>query len=154
MYHVLTEKDKKYLEFAAYGGKLFSTCSRRQYMAIVLGRDGRVLGTGYNGAPPGMKHCVDGGCPRAREQAEGTGHGTGYDNCIAIHAEQNALLYSDRTAREGGTIYVNGPPCFGCAKEIANSGVRRVVYQDDPNYKDMPRVKQFLQDAGIKVVSW
>jgi dCMP deaminase len=150
---MLTEKDRKYMEWAAYGGKLFSTCSRRQYMAIIIGRDGRVLGTGYNGAPPGMRHCVDGGCPRA-QRAEGDGHGTGYDDCIAIHAEQNALLYSDRTARMGGTLYINGPPCFGCAKEIANSGLRRVVFQDDPNYKETARVREFLRDAGIKVVSW
>jgi dCMP deaminase len=150
---MLTEKDRRYLEWVEYGGKLFSTCSRRQYMALILGKDGRVVATGYNGAPPGMTHCVDGGCPRALEQAEGTGHGTGYDNCIAVHAEQNALLYSDRTARAGGTIYVNGPPCFGCAKEIANSGLRRIVYKADHNYTDIGRVTEFLQQAGIKVVA-
>lgn len=150
---MITEKDRKYLEWARLGGQLFSTCSRRQYMAVIVGRDGRIVGTGYNGAPPGMRHCTEGGCPRAIEQAEGAGHGTGYDNCVAIHAEQNALLYSDRTARHGGTIYCNGPPCFGCAKEISNSGLRRVVYASDPNYKDIDRVEKFLQQAGIKVIS-
>jgi len=149
---MLSTKDQKYLEFARYGGQLFSTCGRRQYMAIVLGRDGRVVGTGYNGAPPGMRHCTEGGCPRFIEAQEGN-HGVGYDNCVAIHAEQNALLYSDRAARAGGTIYVNGPPCFGCAKEIANSGLRRVVFQSDPAYEDIKRVVHFLQEAGIKVIS-
>lgn len=150
---MLSEKDRKYLEFASYGGKLFSTCSRRQYMAIIVGRDGRIVGTGYNGAPPGMKHCIDGGCPRAQQQTEGEGHGLSYDNCVAIHAESNALLYSDRSARAGGTLYINGPPCFGCAKEIANSGLRKIVFQSDPNYADIARVVHFLQEAGIKVIA-
>lgn len=150
---MISAKDLKYLEWARQGGELFSTCSRRRYMAIILGKDGRIVATGYNGAPAGMRHCTEGGCPRAIEQAEGAGHGTGYDNCVAVHAEQNALLYSDRTARDGGTIYVNGPPCFGCAKEIANSGLRRIVYKSDPNYLDIGRVSEFLQKAGVKVVA-
>lgn len=149
---MISEKDRKYLEWAGYGGKLFSTCSRRQCMAIIVGRDGRVVGTGYNGAPPGMVHCVDGGCPRANRKPD-EGHGTNYDDCVAIHAEANALLFSDRTAREGGTLYVNLPPCFGCAKEIANSGLRKVVFAHDPEFKEWPRVQKFLQEAGIKVIS-
>lgn len=147
-YCMVTPKDRKYLEWARYGGELFSTCVRRHYMAIIVGRDGRVVGTGYNGAPPGLRHCTEGGCPRALEQG---GHGASYDNCVAVHAEANALLYSDRSAREGGTLYINGPPCFGCAKEIANSGLRRVVYVPDAAYEDWPRVKEFLTSTGIKV---
>lgn len=51
-----------------------------------------------------------------------------YDNCIANHAEANALLYADRTAIEGGSLYVTDEPCRGCWKLIANSGLVRVAW--------------------------
>lgn len=115
-------EDIRWLRVCEFAASEFSTCAKRQYFSIVVGRNGRVVGTGYNGAPPGITHCVDGGCPRFEENSAS---GSSYDNCIAIHAEENALLWSDRTAREGGTVYVNGTPCWGCAKRIAGSGVAR-----------------------------
>lgn len=142
-------KDREFLQWAVDGAKIFARCSKRQYLAIVVAENGRVAGTGFNGAPAGMKNCTDGGCPRA---IEGSASGSNYDNCVAIHAEENALLFSDAGARAGGTIYVNGPPCFGCAKKIANSGIRRIVYIPDESYKDWPRIRTFLSSAGIKTV--
>jgi dCMP deaminase len=53
-----------------------------------------------------------------------------YDNCIANHAEVNALLYADRSKVEGGTLYITAEPCTGCRKVIANSGVLRVVWPE------------------------
>lgn len=133
---------------------LFSTCSRRQYFSVVLGVDKRVVGVGYNGAPAGMRHCVDGGCPRGRSVV---GHGSSYDSvdgfCVAQHAEAGALLHSDPVRRRGGTVVVNGPPCLECARLIASSGVARVVHLVDEAYTEWPRVFEFLVDAGIDVVS-
>lgn len=57
-----------------------------------------------------------------------------YDNCIACHAEVNALLYSDRAKVEGGTLYITDEPCTACRKVIANSGVRRVVWPEGDYY--------------------
>lgn len=128
---------------------LFSTCSRRQYAAVILAPNKRLVGLGYNGAPPGVAHCTDGGCPRARSVVA---HGAPYSGagwCIAQHAEAGALLWSDRTARAGGTLIVNGPPCFDCAKLIASSGLSRVVYTPDPAYRDWPEIAAFLASAGI-----
>lgn len=146
----------KWLEVCEHAGKVFSTCSRRQYFAVVLDTEKRVVGTGYNGSPPGMKHCVDGGCPRGLAPSEGqgsVGHGSGYGDCIALHSEANALLYSDRTSRLGGTLIVNGPPCFGCSKLIAGSGLRRVIHAIDDMYADWPKCRSLLESAGITVIS-
>lgn len=136
-------KDQKYMELCIAGGRIFSTCSRRHFMAIVLDQNGRIASTGYNGGPPGMGHCVDGYCPRA--QVDGSSHD--FDNCIAIHAELNALLFSEPDRRH--TLYINGTPCYGCAKNIAVSGIKRVVYlaEDQRGSEGI----EFLINCGIEV---
>lgn len=145
----MNAKDFKWLQTCVENAERFSTCGKRQYFAVILDRFGHVAGTGYNGGPKGMPHCVDGACPRLQQDSPS---GSQYSNCIAIHSEANALLHSDYTARrDGGTLYVNGPPCWDCAKLIANSGISRVVHLTDPAYADYPRVEQFLTMGGICV---
>ena len=43
-----------------------STCLRRQVGAILV-REKRILATGYNGAPRGLKHCAEVGCLREQQ---------------------------------------------------------------------------------------
>lgn len=124
----------------------FSTCLKRQYAAVILAPNKRVVGFGYNGSPPGMAHCTDGACPRLHENAKA---GSNYDSCISQHAEAGALLWSDASLRIGGTIIVNGPPCMGCAKLIASSGIKKVVFKYDSAYLDWVNVESFLIAAGI-----
>lgn len=141
-------KDATWLRACSVLSLLFSTCTRRQYAAIIIAPTGRVVGFGYNGSPPGQPHCTDGACPRAHSAVE---HGSPYDagpgRCIAVHAEANALLFSDATARAGATLYVNGPPCVDCAKLIAASGITRVVHSPDPDYP-----ASTLDELGIERV--
>lgn len=149
----ITNKDIKWMKFCISGATLFSTCSKRQYFSIILDSQGHVLGTGYNGGPKNTVHCNEGGCPRAIENSKS---GSSYDNCIAIHAEQNALLhsnYSDRIA--GSTLYVNGPPCYTCAKLIINSGITRIVhtYDDSYVYEQWPEIKKLIKTSGIELHS-
>lgn len=127
---------------------LFSTCSRRQYFAVILAPNKRVAGIGYNGSPPGMPHCNEGGCPHAND---GKASGLQYENCISQHAEMGALLWSDQSMRTGGTLIVNGPPCFNCAKAIASSGIETVVCYDDISYPNREEVYKFLGECGIFV---
>jgi dCMP deaminase len=145
----VTSKDRKWLDFCVAGAAIFSTCSRRQYFAVVLDENGRVVGTGWNGAPPGMQHCVDGGCPRA---LRGSAHGSAYDDCVANHSEENALLHSDPKRRQGGTLVVNGPPCWQCSKSIIAAGIKRVVYLEDPAYADWSRGRDYMTAAGVELV--
>lgn len=56
--------------------------------------------------------------------------GSAYDNCISFHAEVNALLYSDRSRHEGGTIYITRRPCNWCTKLLCASGLALAVWPD------------------------
>lgn len=146
---MMTVKEAKWMEACVRLAPLFSTCAKRQYFAVVLAPNGRVAGIGYNGSPPGMGHCTDGHCPRMQE---GSANGSSYDNCIAQHAEAGALLWSDQALRQGGTLIVNGPPCMGCAKLIASSGVARLIYKPDSAYVAWSDIEAFLAAAGVVAV--
>ena len=145
----LLSRELKWLKSCTELAKTFSTCAKRQYFAVVLMSNGRVAGVGYNGSPPGIAHCTDGACPRLVQNSP---NGSTYDNCIAQHAEANAIIWSDPALRVGGTLIVNGPPCFGCAKQIASSGISRVVFSPDASYQDWNTVKTFLENCGIELI--
>jgi dCMP deaminase len=129
-----------------------SQCSRKQVGAVVVTIDERVAATGYNGPPAGWS--TPGGdcsewCPRARGNND-TGHD--YTNCVSVHAEMNALLYSSRRDVAGGTLYVTTRPCLDCAKAIANSGVVRVVWPwGDTDPVLASEAFELLRDCGIRV---
>lgn len=77
-----------------------------------------------------------------------------YEDCPSIHAEANALLFSDRSAREGGTIYVSSTICYTCAKLVANSGLKRAVFpvlSDVYAHRNPQRSVDFLISCGIDV---
>lgn len=144
-----SSKERKWLKACDMLAPLFSTCSKAQYFSVVLMPNGRVAGVGYNGSPPGMGHCNEGFCPRAQEKSPS---GSMYDNCIAQHAEANALLWSDPSQRIGATLVVNGPPCYGCAKQIASSGISRVVCRRRSSYLEWEKAKSLLHSAGVTVI--
>jgi len=123
-----------------------SNCVRRQHGSVIV-KNRRIRSTGYNGPPSGHPHCDEGACPRASAESVS---GWGYDSCIAIHAEANAILYSSPEEREGATIYITGVPCFTCAKLIANSGITEVVATGE-TYEGWDRVQDFLLDSGVRV---
>jgi dCMP deaminase len=123
-----------------------SRCVRRQHGSVIV-RNRRIRSTGYNGPPSGHAHCDEGACPRAHADAKS---GWGHDNCIAIHAEANAILYSSPEQREGASIYITGAPCFTCAKLIANSGITEVVTTGEP-YQGWDEVREFLLDCSVRV---
>ncbi len=123
-----------------------ATCSRRKHGAVIV-KGRRIVSTGYNGSPSSFPHCDEGACPRAQSEAK---QGHDYGQCIAIHAEANALLFSGPDEREGGTLYCTGAPCFGCAKLIANSGVAEVVAAGH-RYEGWEEVRDFLQRSGVRV---
>lgn len=100
-------------------------CIRAQHGAVIV-RNRRIISTGYNGSPAGGASCLAGECPRGLlSKAELPPNHADYSNCIALHAEQNAIAY----AREpGDTIYITGEPCDMCTKLIKAAGIERVVY--------------------------
>lgn len=123
-----------------------ATCLRRRVGAVLV-HDRRILATGYNGAPKGMKHCEETGC--LREQL-GAPPGERHELCRGLHAEMNALLqaavYGVRT--QNATIYSTTYPCSLCAKMLINAGIARVVAEGE--YPD-ELAKQMLAEAGVEV---
>lgn len=145
-----TSKDIRWLLKAECGARLFSTCAKRFYMAIMVDANGFQISDGYNGSASGTVHCTDGGCPRA---LMGVQSGTSYNNCFAVHAESNCLMRSDPHRTVGATLYVNGSPCHDCAKLIAGSKVGRLVCLNDPAYSSWDEIsKPYLLDVGVEVV--
>jgi dCMP deaminase len=117
----------------AFGGSLRADCRRRQVCAIVTDAHGRVIGAGYNGAPPGRPGCLsDGACPRGQmslqQVAPGSSYTSGLGVCGSLHAEKNGLLYSDPVARRGGTMFITDAPCDPCSLDLAGSGLAYAVW--------------------------
>jgi dCMP deaminase len=106
-----------------------STCLRRQVGAVVV-KEKRVLTTGYNGAPKGLKHCEEVGCVREQNQVES---GTRHELCRGVHAEQNAVIQAAYfgISIKDATMYTTNFPCVLCAKILVNAGIREVVYKDE-----------------------
>lgn len=110
--------DEYFMEMASCTAKR-STCMRRNVGAVIV-KDKRAIATGYNGAPKGIRHCEDrGGCLR---QKLGVPSGQRHELCMALHAEQNAIIQAASMghAIEGGTIYITHQPSGICAKMIVN----------------------------------
>jgi dCMP deaminase len=117
-------------------------CTRRQVGAVLMTPDHSIVATGYNGAPAGEKGCLTAAaCPRGRSdvpgyddpsvragEAEGSSYDIGPGACIAIHAEQNALLRATWDEMFGATLYVTDEPCPGCWRMIRATPIHMVVY--------------------------
>lgn len=124
----LPDTDTYYMGIA-FAVREKANCTGNRIGAVIV-KDNRVISTGYNGVPEGMTNCLDGGCLRCENPNGQFPSGHGYDLCICVHAEQNAVLSAARfgIAVEGSTIYTTMQPCFGCAKELAQAKIIKVVY--------------------------
>lgn len=113
-------------------------------VGAILVLDDRIVSTGYNGTPENMPNCEEGGCERcARRDVYQTSQG--YDVCICVHAEQNALLTAARFGIrvEGAVIYTTMRPCFGCAKELLQARIHAVYYLHDWRHPDDDLWRQY-----------
>ncbi|KAI7899294.1 cytidine deaminase-like protein [Cokeromyces recurvatus] len=126
-----------------------SNCMKRR-VGCILVKDSRVIATGYNGTPRGLRNCNEGGCGRCNE---GAPCGTGLDRCLCMHAEENALLEAGRgsnVALDNGVIlYCNTCPCLGCAIKIIQQGVKEVVYSLSYGMDQM--TAKVFEEANVKL---
>jgi len=125
-------------------------CIRRRVGAIIV-KDFRIISTGYNGTPHGIKNCSEGGCLRCLKRERGEIKWYEYEeSCICIHAEQNAIIQAAYLgiSTKGGTLYATANPCSSCAKMIINAGIVRVVCRME--HHDTEGIK-LLEKAGVEV---
>jgi dCMP deaminase len=138
--------DRYFMDIAQVAAKR-SNCSRRQ-VAAVLVRDKRIISTGYNGTPRGVRNCNDGGCPRCSSNAPS---GSKLTECLCSHAEENAIVQAayHGIMVKGATLYTTYSPCLLCAKMIINAGIVEVVYHE--RYSIDSTSMALLSEAGVKV---
>ena len=111
------QKDEYYLNIA-HEVAARSTCLRRRYGAVIVNND-EIIATGYNGAPRGEPNCIDRGfCKREELNVP---KGERYELCVAVHAEQNAIISAARRDMIGGTIYIVGLESDGSYANPASS---------------------------------
>ncbi len=124
---------------------LRSNCIKRKVAAVIV-KDKRIIATGYNGTPRGVKNCSEGGCPRCNHIDPS---GKGLDECVCSHAEENAIVQSayHGVSIKDSVIYTTFSPCLMCTKMIINAGIREVVYNID--YPLSAVSIQLLKEAGI-----
>ena len=120
-------------------------CRRRQVAAVIV-KDRRLISTGYNGTPRGVKNCFEGGCKRCAGEAPS---GADLGDCVCSHAEENAITqaaYHGIAVRDS-VLYSTLSPCLICAKMIINAGIREVVYETE--YQFSAQTRDLLQEAGV-----
>ena len=124
-----------------------ATCIRRSVGAALV-RDRRILATGYNGAPSGLRHCLEIGCLREQNHIPS---GERHELCRSLHAEQNAIIQAalHGVSVKGATLYCTNHPCIICAKMIINAGIVRIVVKGD--YRD-DLAEEMLAEAEIEVI--
>ena len=153
--HAIPCFNKYYMGIALAVRERANCMGRRVGAVIVL--DNRIISTGYNGVPEHMDNCLDGGCHRCAHP-ECYPRGTGYDACICVHAEENALLSAARfgIAIAGGSIYTTLRPCFMCTRQLLQAGIHTVYYlhdwqpRDDNIHEQYHLIQeQFLSRGGI-----
>lgn len=135
-------KDEVYTAMMLAQAKL-SKDENTQMGAVLVSKDGRVLSTGYNGAPASFD---DSTIPYTRTPQKlaydlidaDTGAFISHHEFEAnkypfmVHAEINALHYARGKVPEGAKLYVIGFPCERCALDISLAGVSEVfVTKDD-----------------------
>lgn len=129
-----------------------SHCVKAQ-VGAVLTKDTRIISLGYNGPPAGTHNCdiewPEEGCPRDSK-----------GSCsLALHAEQNAILYASKNnvAMDGATLYVTLSPCIACARIIYTMGIKKVIFKN--SYADYKKISSdegvdFLRKFGVEVTKY
>lgn len=124
-----------------------SNCMKRQVGAIIV-RDKRIVSTGYNGTPRGIRNCNEGGCPRCNSFSAS---GSKLEECFCSHGEENAIVQAayHGISIKGASIYTTLSPCLMCTKMIINGGIVEVIYNS--KYALDETTTRLLKEAGVEL---
>ncbi|MBN1226580.1 MAG: cytidine/deoxycytidylate deaminase family protein [Deltaproteobacteria bacterium] len=123
-----------------------STCLRRNIGAVLV-KDKRIIATGYNGAPTGIRHCEETGCLREKL---GIKSGERHELCRGLHAEQNVIIQAAYygVSTKDTVLYSTHKPCIICSKMIINAGIKTIYYLE--GYPD-PLADEMIAEAHIEI---
>ncbi len=118
----MRDRTKFYLDLAVATAAL-GTCPRAKVGAVLV-LEGRVISSGYNGAPRGLVHCEEDSCWLIQR-------GNRVSCARTIHAELNAILNAclSGVSVKGATLYCTHSPCVDCLKVIIQMGIKQVYCQ-------------------------
>lgn len=119
-------------------------CLGRRVGAVIV-KENRIISTGYNGTPEGITNCVEGGCVRCSKK-DTFAPSVGYDVCICVHAEQNALITAARFGNsiQGAVVYSTLRPCFECTKAMLQAKVDAIYFIHDWVHPENSLREQYL----------
>ena len=143
--------DRRFMELTENVATWSSCYQENRHVGAVIVKDKRVMTTGYNGAPAGIKSCEEKGeCLRRKLNIPS---GTKHELCFAVHAEQNAIIQAAKlgVSLEGATMYVTHQPCVICTRMILNSGIKRVIYKN--GYPDNFALELFAA-SGVELIKF
>ena len=125
-----------------------SNCVKRKVAAVIV-KDKRIISTGYNGTPRGVKNCNEGGCPRCNSFSNA---GTKLDECLCSHGEENAIVQASYhgVSIKDSTLYTTFSPNLSCSKMIVNAGITKDVYITD--YPLVDTDIKMLEEAEVELV--
>jgi len=139
-----------------------STCLRRKFGAVIV-KGNNIVGTGYNGNAKDVINCYEVGCIKDMKELPAN---RAYDLCPAVHAEENAIINSNRNDRSGATLYLAGlnpdgnftraHPCQRCKRKIINSEISEVILLNEEGQPVRIDVKDFVQEDTawyVKLIS-
>ena len=102
-----------------------ASCPRAKCGTVLVDENNRIIGTGYNGSPPGKDNCLDVGCIVVD------------DHCLrSIHSELNAVLNAARygAKTQNATAYVwtdrenkRYDVCTRCRLLLDGAGVSAII---------------------------
>lgn len=111
-------------------------------------RDEQILLTAHNQILPDEDFCEREGCVRERW---GLGGGRQLEHCHAVHAEAHLISKAARKGidLEGATLYSTTFPCSMCARSLAVSGIKKIVYFSD---YVLENGREILEKSGVELV--
>lgn len=132
--------------------KQLSKCTRLK-VCCVIEKDGRIISTGLNGTPAGFKNCSEVFSPIERLKKDYSTKHHEFSEAYEVHAEMNAVLELGKNSSIDSykdlTLYCSTCPCPGCAKMIAQAGIKYVFYHNE--YDRLPEGAKHLKEFGIYV---
>ena len=143
----------EYFMLQAELAKLRSNCMTRHVGAVIV-RNHRQIATGYNGTPPGVKNCYEGGCKRCQLRMEGKlESGASLERCLCNHAEANAIMHCAILGIEAGVkgaiLYTTFVPCLECTKMSITIGIKKIICLDSYPETDF----DLINEAGVEVIT-
>ena len=118
-----------------------ATCRRRRVGCVLVNEQDHVMATGFNGVSKGAVHCLDAPCKGALSKS-----GADLNQCLAIHAENNALIQCSNISAIR-TVYCTVSPCLDCMNLLINTGATRLVFGELYSHSYTPLQMWDFSDA-------